>query len=441
MLSPTAPDAIRITPVNSSKLLALGYDSGLFILRATFNPSNAMYDYFDVPPEVYAALMSAPSLGKFFGEQIAGPRGGPAPYKFGKVGTPQHLGLWNAALSEGTPAAAGGPPTPAELNTRYPNATITPMADGKGHIVQESFLGADLPPQRMAEPGPVIEVIQPVDLPTDREGLEKRAVEVEVETRALVVVPQGRRAILVTKSPEGYAHAVAVLLAKKEEKKRALAEVAKIKDPATAAWKAACAFENKVAASYDASITSLDQAVTDYRRETQEAERKAADAERAARQAELDAETARAAEAAQAQSRRDAEQLRAAGQHEVAAQVESAPVYTPRSVAPTQVARTSLPPVAGVRVSGTWKFRVDDPSLVPRFYMGDIAMALMRAGCSVTEDKLGPLVMDIAKAFAQFHSLDEVKIGGRVRPLKEAAVDLIPGVHVWHDEKTGSTGR
>lgn len=426
MLSPTAPDAIKMSPVNSSNLFALGYDSGLFILRATFKPSNTIYDYFDVPPEIYAALMAAPSLGKYFGENIAGPRGGPAPFKFGKVGTPQHQALWEAALSEGVPAA-GGPPTIAELNSRPAAAPAS----------------TELPQQaaRTVEAAVEPEYIAPVELPSDREGLEARAVEVEVETRALVIVPQGRRAVLTTQTPEAYAHALAVLLAKKDEKKRALAEVEKIKGPATTAWQAACAFANKVAASYDASIRILDEAVTDFRRATLEAERKAADAERAARQAVLDKETAAAAQRAQEQAAADAAALRSAGQHEVAAEVESTPIYTPRAVAPTTVARTSIPTVAGARVSGTWKFRVDDPTLVPRFYMPDIAMALMRAGCTVTEEKLGPLVMEIAKAFAQFHSLDEVKLGGRVRPMKEAAVDLIPGVTVWHDEKTGSTGR
>jgi hypothetical protein len=422
MLSPTAPNAIKLSPVNSSKLFALGYDHGLFILRAEFKPSKATYDYFDVPPEVYASLMAAPSLGTYFGIHIAGARGATPPFKFGKVGTPAHLVLWEAALSEGDPTPAAGAPSVADLNTTQPR---------------------ELPQQqpRTIEAAPEPEYIAPVDLPSDQAGLEARAVAVEVETRALVIVPQGRRAVLTTRTPEGYAHAVAMLLAKKDEKKRALEQVETIKGPATKAWQAACAFASKVAASYDASINVLDQAVTDYRNEVKEAERKAADAERAAHQARLDEEARENARLAQDQAARDAEALRAAGQHEVAREVEAAPVYVRREVAPTAVARTAIPTVAGARVSGTWKFEVRDPALVPRFYMGDIAMALMRAGCNVTEEKLGPLVSDIAKAFAQFHSLDEVKIGGRVRPLKEAAVDLIPGVHVWFDEKTGSTGR
>jgi hypothetical protein len=56
--------------VNSDALLAIEYDDAQKVLRATFRGSGKTYDYLDVPPEAYAALMAAESRGAWFNEHI-----------------------------------------------------------------------------------------------------------------------------------------------------------------------------------------------------------------------------------------------------------------------------------------------------------------------------------------------------------------------------------
>jgi hypothetical protein len=46
---------IRLVPVESGALTAVGYDAASRTLRLRFE-SGGLYDYFDVPPEVYAGL-------------------------------------------------------------------------------------------------------------------------------------------------------------------------------------------------------------------------------------------------------------------------------------------------------------------------------------------------------------------------------------------------
>jgi hypothetical protein len=57
-------------PVKSSQIAAVDYD-GLSLLTVQFN-SGSTYQYQGVPPEKYAALMSAESVGAFFGKNIKG---------------------------------------------------------------------------------------------------------------------------------------------------------------------------------------------------------------------------------------------------------------------------------------------------------------------------------------------------------------------------------
>ena len=52
-------------PVTSSDLSSVGYDSGSQTLEIQFN-SGGIYQYFNVPSNVYEGLMSAPSHGKYF---------------------------------------------------------------------------------------------------------------------------------------------------------------------------------------------------------------------------------------------------------------------------------------------------------------------------------------------------------------------------------------
>ena len=62
---------MRRRPVSSSAISSVGYDRKAKTLELEFS-SGGVYDYYEVPPEVYAALMSAESKGRFVSEQIRG---------------------------------------------------------------------------------------------------------------------------------------------------------------------------------------------------------------------------------------------------------------------------------------------------------------------------------------------------------------------------------
>lgn len=417
---------IKTQPINSSRLEALGYDRGLFILRAVFKPSQATYDYFDVPPEVVEALLAAPSKGTYFGQYITGPRKSAQnpnpvpPYLFAKVGSPDHARLMEAVV-------AATPPPAKTVHEERPPAAPAP----------------ELPPQsrpQAAAEGQV-EIIPQVELPDDEAALKAHATSVQAEA-ATLVRQDGRNTLLVVDTAEACAHAVAWIIAKKAEKTRALEKVATIKIPATQAWKAACAFENEVIASYDAAIRATDQAVQTWKSAQRERERVAAEADRRERQQAIDAENAERSRLAAEESKRQAELLRQAGQHEVAAQVEAAPAPIHRSVAPMSVQRSSIPQVAGSRENTSYPFTIEHPEEVARFYIPGIAMALYEADLPrLTDIQLGALALKLGKVFSEFHTVDEKKIGARVRSAKDAAIGLIPGVTVEKKTSTGSTGR
>jgi hypothetical protein len=55
--------------VKSSNLLSVGYDTKKMILEIRFN-SGDMYQYDNVPKEIYQGLMSASSKGSYFYDMI-----------------------------------------------------------------------------------------------------------------------------------------------------------------------------------------------------------------------------------------------------------------------------------------------------------------------------------------------------------------------------------
>jgi hypothetical protein len=407
---------ITMEPVKSSKLLALGYEPELFILRAVFNPSKSEYDYFDVPPEkwdsIKAEAAAGRSIGTWFGVNIAGKRGAPPPFDYAKTGSEKALNLWAKARGDEQPTSLF-PPT-NDVAKVEPAQAIT---------------------------GTVVPEIPEVELPKDQDGLLKRAAQVEIAAKSLFIM-KGNVPTLVIFTAEGYAQAVAQVVAKLAEKKRALAEVAKIKEPATAAWKAACEFEKRVIASYDAAINPLDQAAKGWKRNQEQAEAASRQAAQQREQERLDAIAAENKRVAEEQAKADAANMRAAGQEELAKEIEAQPIHVVREIAQVSVAPTEVPKVAGARELKTWKNRVDNPELVAQFYKKDIAMACHNAGIGIpANEKLAAFVNELATIFSEFHSVDEVKVGARLRPMKDAGVNFIPGVTVWSEEKTSSTGR
>ena len=67
---------MQLMPVKSSRILALGYDETTWTCFVQFRPTareskGPVYAYADVPPELFLAFLSAPSLGRFFGQHLA----------------------------------------------------------------------------------------------------------------------------------------------------------------------------------------------------------------------------------------------------------------------------------------------------------------------------------------------------------------------------------
>jgi len=60
-----------VTAVESSTLATVAYDRNRKLLQLEFD-SRAVYQYFDVPAAVHAALLCAPSKGSYFNRTIRG---------------------------------------------------------------------------------------------------------------------------------------------------------------------------------------------------------------------------------------------------------------------------------------------------------------------------------------------------------------------------------
>ncbi len=60
---------IKRIPVVSSNIASVGYDENEHILEIEFH-HRAVYQYFDVPEKIYEELMSSPSLGAYFMNEV-----------------------------------------------------------------------------------------------------------------------------------------------------------------------------------------------------------------------------------------------------------------------------------------------------------------------------------------------------------------------------------
>ncbi len=70
---------MEMIPVTSSNLASVGYDEDSLTLRVEFL-NGTLYDYYNVPKEVFLDLLNATSKGQFFNQNIK--KGG---YPFSKV--------------------------------------------------------------------------------------------------------------------------------------------------------------------------------------------------------------------------------------------------------------------------------------------------------------------------------------------------------------------
>lgn len=66
------------TPVSSSNVISIGYDSATMTLEVEYKDSS-VYQYFDVPESVYQDLMLASSVGQYMHSNIKGN------YRYAKV--------------------------------------------------------------------------------------------------------------------------------------------------------------------------------------------------------------------------------------------------------------------------------------------------------------------------------------------------------------------
>jgi hypothetical protein len=60
---------MRMTPIASTAIARVGYDPVKQILRLEYR-NDRIYDYFDVPPQLYKQLLSAKSAGEFVNLEI-----------------------------------------------------------------------------------------------------------------------------------------------------------------------------------------------------------------------------------------------------------------------------------------------------------------------------------------------------------------------------------
>lgn len=389
--------------MKSSKLNALGYDPETMTLRAEFS-TGALYDYYDVPPEKYMGLVAAQSLGTYFGTNIIGSDRKNPNFKFEKVGAP-------GATQAATRAAA---------EKKGPEPTIIEA--------------------KASAPASLAVSATPEELPEDQEGLKQRAAIVKSESTHLVKL-ENNRTILIVNSGETYEAVAQLLIRRHAEKKAAQARIASFKAPAYATYQAVLAFEKEVIGGYDAAIADIDRALTSYRQDEQARAREAARLQQEADQKRLDAENEQRAREAQERADAEAANMRAAGQHEVAEQIEKNPEPVARMVAQAPIVKEAVPQVQGLAVRGSWKYVIADAELVPRYFAHQVAGVLAANGFGGDMTKAGMVAQQIARAFAELYTLDETKIGAKVRALKEGAKGLIPGVTVEYAEKTGSSGR
>lgn len=69
MSDATQPSAVTMELVASSNIAAVGYDDAQRYLYVEFT-SGETYRFFDVPPNVHAALVGAESVGKYFSANV-----------------------------------------------------------------------------------------------------------------------------------------------------------------------------------------------------------------------------------------------------------------------------------------------------------------------------------------------------------------------------------
>lgn len=388
---------MKLTP-RSKRIAAIGYDLNSATLRLKFS-NGALYDYSDVPPERYQGMLSSDSMGNYFAAFIAGPDRKNPLYAYNRVNLADLLEASNDVEKEEVKPA-----------------------------VQES----------LAIVLPQAEVLPPIELdplPSDYPSLLVHAESVRVRVQGLLRVT-GVQVALDLQTPEAAKQAGELFVALTKEKKLAQALCDEDRKPHNEAYRAGLDREKAVMANYEI-LGTLDRALTAYRRKEEDERRQREETERKARQAQLDADTAAAAQASKAQAEREATTMEAAGQPAAAAIIRQAPVPVVAQTAAPVVLASTAPKVEGMKVVDNWKNRIDQPEQVPLYFTERMEAILHKH-----DDKSdAELVVALAVMFGELYSLDPVKVNGILKPKKAAGVGLIPGITVYNDQKTSTTGR
>jgi hypothetical protein len=331
---------IEMEPVESSLFAAVGYHPEHAILRVRFH-NGKTYDHEQIAPEKWEAFRTAPSLGNFYNSHIK-----------------RNL-------------------------ARVPTAGKAGRDDAKEHV-------QELPAADSASGELPVDAHQGQPL---REAGTDGAAQTAVESEALAVVSEARQ--LTVTNPEEYKTAAAELRTIAQHVQRIRDWFKPLKESAHRAHQELCQREKQ---ALDELITVerwLKQQLGTYAQR----EEQPRIAEQNRLQAERDAE-ARAIAQKQAEDAQMslAEELHAAGDTEGAEAVLCQDVQpSPTFVAPVILPK-AVPQVEGIGGRTVWKFRITDPTKVPREYL----------------------------------MVDEAKIGGVVRAMKD--MTRIAGVEVYPEQ-------
>lgn len=368
----TAPQ-IKLEPINSSRIAAVGFDADSFTLAVKFPPTKAapmgkVYHYSGIDEMMFEDLKNAESIGRFFGETI--------------VANPQ----------------------------RFPFVCVDP-----GTVVDPMEAPAT-PEVPAAESGTVLVTEGTVSVvPDDAEAIKAFALEARAEATAISI-----------ETADECEAASREVLKIREQRKIAVAKVNAIKEPATQAWKAACALFNEVDGRFAEAEKYLDDGILAYRERerrriaaetaaheaAQRAQREAAEREQreefARRQAQAKAEADQRAKVLAEQDAAAAEQ--AGAPDEIVQQIRENPLpVTIEPVAPPPLAffpssmsipKANIPKVDGLSFMTAWEYEIVDESLIPLSH--------------------------------DYFTLDSKKIAAKVDALKQHA--NIPGVRVFSKE-------
>jgi hypothetical protein len=330
---------IDLTPVQSSRIAAIGFCEDTFTLAIRFPgtkkaPAGKVYHYKNVAPEAWEDLQAADSKGGWFNANILNNEA--YPFECVDEGTSLSEDLqkqeFQSEIQEAEYWGKNQDKLAGEFEQGAANGTL-----GRGtKQASEVYL-------------------EPVAVPEPKEkALKARALEVQKEAQVLIIA-----------NPAAYAQAAERLKQVVIEKKNAQARVDAIKKPAYTTYQETLKLEKDVITPYAAAEKWLKDGMARYLA--------AEEAERRRKEAELAAENRRKAQEeadrkAKEIADQDAKILEAQGEKEVAAQVRSNPMPIAAAYVAPVVLQKEVPNVTGVSSRKNWSFRIANPDLVPNEY-------------------------------------------------------------------------